>query len=92
MYHLALYTFSQLVQSHTPVEHPHGEPWSHTVKNSTRVQTDDDDSQDAQQIGKVKEIEMFRSNHRQRGEEYETHDRGGSDTGEYKRGSPHTQS
>ena len=42
-------------------------------------------------MGKVKEIGMFRSNRRQRSDEYEAHDRGGDDTGEYKRGSPHTQ-
>ena len=55
------------------------------------MQTDDDDSHDAQEMGKVKEIGMFRSNRRQRGGENEAHDRGGDDTGEYKGGSPDTQ-
>ena len=65
---------AQLIDSHAPVECPHGQSRCSAVKHRTGVQTNDDDGYYHQQVCKVEDIEMLSSYDRERGDEDSHHD------------------
>ncbi len=49
----------QLVQSHTPIENPHGEARRCGVKHGAGMQADDNDHDDAEDMSEIEQVEVL---------------------------------
>ncbi len=50
---------SQFVDSHSPVEEPHGQSWSCAVEHCACVKADNNNHDYAEQMSEIKEIKVF---------------------------------
>lgn len=87
----AVKLLAQLVESHAPVEQPHGQSGDGAVEHGACVQADDYDGDDAEEVCEVEEVEALASDGGKAGQEHCHHYQTGNDAGEYQRSPPHRQ-